>query len=195
MNKIDLSDSFSLKSFEKYILDEMKTPLDFFEKEAGKLRTNRAHPSLVEDVLVHAYGQSMVLKNIASISAADAQTIVIQPFDSSTISDIEKAISQMGTLGSLPRNDGKSIKISLPPMNQERRQELIKSLKKKMEEALVSVRKIRQDVLTIVKDHEKQKKISEDFSQKFQKQLQVCVDAVSKKIDVLFAQKEHQLLD
>ncbi len=195
MQKIDFSENLSLKNFEKHALDEMKIVVEFFEKELSKLRTNRAHPSLIEDVIVQVYGQTMPLKNVAVITVSDAHTFVIQPFDVNTINDIERGISQNTYLGASPRNDGQTIKIILPPMSQARRLDLVKTVKNKHEEALIGIRKIRQEVLTLVKDAEKAKKISEDLCKRLQKQLQTTVDSVTEKITALQHAKEASLKD
>lgn len=194
MSNIIFSESLSQKDFEKKVLEEMKKSVDFLDKELLKIRTSRANPSLVDNIKVDVYGQLMPLRSIAVITVPEPATIFIQPFDISSISQIEKALMQ-SDLGTQPRNDGKSIKIILPPMSQARRSELIKNVHKKQEEFLITIRKIRQDFLTSLKQAEKDKKISEDLSQRLQKSLQFCLDETSKNISKLVENKEKALLE
>jgi ribosome recycling factor len=191
-NNIVFSENLSQKDFEKKVLDEMRKSIDFFEKELLKIRTSRAHTSLVDGIKVDLYGQFMPLRSIAVITVPEPTTIFIQPFDPSSVLQIEKALMQ-SDLGTQPRNDGKSIKIILPPMSQARRAELIKSVYKKQEEILIAIRKIRQDILTSLKQAEKDKKLSEDFSSRLQKSLQSCLDETGKNISKLVESKEKSL--
>ena len=191
-----LKENTSLKNFEKEISDLMKPGIDFFEKEIFKLRTNRAHPSLVEDIRVlldHKNKNYTILKKIALITIPDPTVLIIKPFDHSAISNIEKALSQ-SDLNFNPKNDGIQIKITLPPLSKERRLELVKMLSKKVEESFVQVRKLRQDILGEIKKAEKIKDISQDFSQRLQKILQTIFDQVSEQIEQVAKKKELSLL-
>lgn len=193
MNGLIITESTLPKDFEKRVLEEMKKSVDFFEKEIAKLRTNRAHSSLIEDVKINVYGgQMMPLKNIAVITTPEPAVLLIQPFDPSTIIDIEKGLSTCD-FGSQPKNDGKMIKIVLPQMSKDRRQELIKMVSKKQEETLIGIRKTRQDIVAIIKQAEKDKKISEDSSERFQKLLQQCLDAITLIINSISKKKELAL--
>ncbi len=192
MLKINFTEALSLKEFEKQVSDEMKKGVSFLETELSKIRTNRAHTSLVEGIKVERFGQFMSMRALAIITIPDAITILIQPFDASSIGDIEKAIMQ-SDLGSQPRNDGKSIKITLNPMSQSRRLELIKITNKKLEESLNGIRKIRQELISSIKQAEKNKKISEDLSQRFQKLTQNSLENVTKMMQTIVFQKEKAL--
>jgi ribosome recycling factor len=192
MNGLIITETLSPKDFEKRVLEEMKKTVDFFEREIAKLRTNRAHASLVEDIRVQVYGQQMPLKNLAVITVPEATVLLIQPFDTNTIIDIEKALSTCD-LGGQPRNDGKMIKIILPPMSQARRMEMMKVVSKKQEEALVGIRKVRQDVVTLIKQSEKDKKVSEDTSARLQKLLQTLLDSITNTISQITKKKEVSL--
>lgn len=189
-----ISESISQKDFEKKVNDEIKKVIDFLEKELAKIRTNRSHPSMVEDLKIMAYGELNPLKNLAMITTPESNSIVISPFDPSIINDIEKILSTID-FGALPKNDGKTIKIILPPMSQTRRQELTKMVGKKQEETLSAVRKIRQEFLDLIKKTEKDKKISEDISKRLQKYLQNCIDIMSNTVSTISKKKEQALLD
>ena len=194
MSKIKLVESISLKDFEKEINEELKKIIDFFEKELSKLRTNRAHPSIIEDILVIHYGTQTQLKHISVISATESNMLTVQPFDHSTLHDIEKALSTSSDLGGVVKNDGKTIKITFPPMSQERRQDIIKSIAKKQEISLISARKTRQDYVNTIKKAEKDKHISKDLSEKLQKMLQNIIDLASNNINTLSQKKEKSIM-
>lgn len=195
MSTIILTEDISQKTFEKYVNDLMQESSLFCEKELQKIRTNRAHPSLIEELRVQAYGNIMILKDLAVIAVIDNQTLSIQPFDIGVLGDIEKALTQDGNLGAMPRNDGKMLKISLPSMSQARRQELIKIAGKQKELALVGLRKTRQDILQLVKDAEKNKKISEDLGKRLQKSIQTSLDHFTNIIENIVQKKEQAILE
>ena len=192
MLKIIFSESISIKDFEKKTIDEMKKSVEFLEKELLKIRTNRAHTSLVDGIKVENYGQFVALRSIAVITTPEPTTINIQPFDISNLIAIEKAISQ-SNIGTQAKNDGKCLKIMLPPMSQARRVELIKNVHEKQQEALISIRKVRQDMITDIKKAEKDKKLSQDLSSKIQKSLQGALDEISKIISKMIETKEKSL--
>ncbi len=160
-----------LKSFEALIETEMDKSIKHFEKELTKVRTGRAHPSMVEDIKVSSYGTFMPLKQVAALSAQDAQTIVIQPWDKGLIVDIEKAIS-LSDLGVTPINDGQLIRIPLPKMSAARRDELSKIVAQRLEECKISIRTVRKELNTLIEKAEKGKKISEDYSKRLQDTLE-----------------------
>jgi ribosome recycling factor len=189
-----LNDSINLKNFENESLKLFSPVSLFLEKELSKIRANRAHPSLIEDIKIITYGgaETTQLKNIALITTPDALTLLIQPFDSSTTNDIEKALSQ-SEIGLNPKNDGRLIKISLPPMSKERRIELSKTVSKKKEDAIVQARKTRQDILNEIKKAEKDKNLSQDFSQRLQKTLQQCFEKINDQLDFISKKKEISL--
>lgn len=190
--KIEFSESMNQKNLEKIIETEMDKFLKFFEKEAQKIRTGRAQPSLVEDIKVQAYGNVMPLKDMAAISAPEPQLIVIQPWDKSVINDIEKAIT-LSDLGIAPINDGNLIRLPMPKMSSNRRDELIKVLHKKLEECKVALRNVRKDVHNLIRDAEKNKKVSEDVSKRLQDTLQKVTDRMSDAADKVSAKKEDEI--
>lgn len=182
-----------IKSFQTPMENEMTKAIKHFEGELVKIRTGRAHTSMVEDLQVAAYGQApMPLKSYASITAADARLIVIQPWDATVIDDIEKAI-KASDLGVTPVNDGAMIKIVLPEMSSARREELIKILGKKLEECKVSIRNVRKDFNNLLRDSKKDKKISENFFNRLEDVLQKVTDKFIEKADELAEKKEKDL--
>lgn len=194
---MNLTENTTQKDLDKLLNPEIQKVVVFFESELKKMRTGRASTALVEDIKVSVYhgSQIMSLKGLALITVSDSSTLTIQPFDPSTIADIEKAISAVD-LGVQPRNDGKSIKISFPPMSKERRAELGKIVSKKEEETLVSIRKIRHETLEHIKNAEKKSKtISEDAAKRIQKFLQNIIDDQSKTISGLAQKKIQQILE
>lgn len=181
------------KTFEKAMNDEMALALKHFEGELIKLRTGRAHTSLVEDLQVSCYGQApLPLKSYASLSAPEARLIVIQPWDPSIIPDIEKAIRE-SELGVTPQNDGALIRLQLPEMSTNRRDELIKLLGKKLEDCKISVRNIRRDFLNLIRDAKQKKIISENFHNRLEDLLQKITDQFSEKADALSKKKEQDV--
>jgi ribosome recycling factor len=171
----------------------MENPLRHFERELIKIRTGRAHTSMIEDIPVSCYGQDAVpLKGLAAITAPDSRLLAVQPWDSSIIVDIEKAIAVSG-FGVSPVNDGKMIRLRLPEMSAERREELIKILHKRLEEARVAIRNVRKDFKNIVTDAKKDKKISENFHNRLVDVLQNITDAYIAKVEAMAKKKEVEL--
>ncbi len=190
--KIDIIEGANTKNFEKSVETEMDPQIKHLEKELLKIRTGRAHPSLIEHLKVEAYGSVMQLKEVAAISAPEALLLVIQPWDKAVMPEIEKAI-QTSDLGLTPLNDGNIIRIALPKMSSSRRDELIKLLHKKVEESKVSIRNIRKEVQNILRDFEKSKKISEDYNRRLQESLQKTTDKVIELADKLSLKKEEEI--
>ncbi|RKY34285.1 MAG: ribosome recycling factor, partial [Candidatus Duberdicusella sinuisediminis] len=164
-----------LKKFFRETEEEMKKALLAVEREFSELRTGRANPKIVEGLRINYYGTPTLLKEIASISVPEARLIVIHPWDPNVIKDIEKAIFE-SNLGITPSNDGKVVRLVVPPLSAERREELIKLARKIAEEGRVSVRTIRKEVNQKLKDLEKEKKISEDERFKAQEEVQKLTD-------------------
>lgn len=180
------------KQFEKAVEVEMDKTIKFFEKELLKIRTGRAHPSLLEDIKVAAYGNITPIKQLAAISAPDASLLVVQPWDKSIMPDIEKALSA-SDLGITPLNDGNVIRIQLPRMSSQRREELVKGLHKKLEESKVALRTTRKDFHILIRDAEKSKKISEDYSKRLQDSLQKMTDKTIEIAEGLSRKKEDEI--
>lgn len=164
--------------------------LSHLKAEYGKLQTGRASPTVIEHIPVDAYGQIQPLKAIAGISIADARTIVVQPWDRSIIGSIEKAL-QKGNLGTNPVNDGVVLRITLPPMTEERRKQLGKTVHVLAEEARIAIRQERQRIHTNVK---KDKARSEDEHFRFEKQAQELIDKINIEIDQLAKKKEQEVM-
>ena len=182
-----------IKSFSKPMEAEMESPLKHYERELVKIRTVRAHTSMIEDIPVICYGQDAVpLKGLGVVSAPDARLLTVQPWDSSIIVDIEKAIAASG-LGISPVNDGKVIRFRLPEMSSDRREELIKLLHKKLEECKVAIRNVRKDFKNLITDAKKDKKISENFHNRLADVLQEITDAYIAKVDGMAKKKEVEL--
>jgi len=186
---LTLTADTSVKELEVSISNEMVSPIDHLKKELIKLRTSRANTAMIEDLKVTCYGSTMVLKNLAVISAPDARLLVVQPWDKSNIADIEKAL-QASDLGSTPISDGDVIRIQLPQISSSRRDELIKLLGKRLEECKVSIRNVRKDFQNLVRSAEKKHTISEDFSKTLLSTLQKSVDSFIAKADELAKNKE-----
>jgi len=181
------------KTFEKAMNDEMIKPIKHFEGELVKIRTGRAHTALVEDLLVTCYGGSpMALKSLASIAAPESRLITIQPWDSSVIPDIERAIRE-SDIGVSPANDGALIRLQLPEMSTNRRDELAKILGKKSEESKVAIRNVRKEFNNLIRDAKQTKKISENFFSRLSDILQKVTDTYIEKVEQLTKKKEQDV--
>ncbi|HLJ31807.1 MAG TPA: ribosome recycling factor [Candidatus Babeliales bacterium] len=182
-----------IKSFQKPMEAEMENPLKHFERELVKIRTGRAHTSMIEDIPVVAYGLDPVpLKGLGVVAAPDARLLTVQPWDVSIIPDIEKAIAASG-IGISPVNDGKIIRLRLPEMSSDRREELIKMLHKKLEECRVAIRNVRKDFKNLITDAKKDKKVSENFHNRLADLLQEITDNYIGKAESLAKKKEIEL--
>ena len=182
-----------IKSFQKPMEAEMENPVKHFERELIKIRTGRAHTSMIEDIPVMVYGQDPVpLKGLGVVSAPDARLLTVQPWDSSIIMDVEKAIIAAG-IGVTPVNDGKIIRLRLPEMSSDRREELIKQLHKKLEECRVAIRNVRKDFKNIITDAKKDKKISENFHNRLADVLEEVTKAFITKVETSAKKKETEL--
>ncbi|MFH0912992.1 MAG: ribosome recycling factor [Candidatus Omnitrophota bacterium] len=173
--------------------EKMKKALESVNREFMEIRTGRASPSLIEGLHIDYYGTPTLLKQLASISTADAHLLTIQPWDVSSIPEIEKAI-QKSNLGITPSDDGKLIRLSFPPLSKERRQELAKVVHKMAEEGRVSLRTIRRDAKEALEKLEKDKVIPEDDKFRGIDELQKLIDRYGVKIEELFKNKEKEIL-
>jgi ribosome recycling factor len=174
--------------------EKMKKAFESVAREFHEVRTGRASPTLVEGLHVDYYGTLTMLKQLAAISAPDAHLIVIQPWDPSAIPEIEKAILK-SNLGISPSNDGKLIRLSVPQLSKERRQELAKMIHVMAENGKVSLRTIRRDSKEAIEKLEKDKLISEDDKFRGIEELQKAVDRYIAKIDELLKNKEKEVLE
>ncbi len=172
--------------------EKMKKAIDSVARELVHIRTGRAHPSLVEGVHIDYYGTPTLIKQIASISVPDARLLVIQPWDVTAMAEIEKAIIK-ANLGITPANDGKVIRLSIPQLSKERREELKKQVKELTENGKVSLRTIRRDAIEQVKGLEKDSKITEDDRFKTQDEIQKLTDRYIERVDETLKNKEKEL--
>ncbi len=178
-------------------LDEAKKRMEksvkAFQSEIARVRTGRASVALLDGIKVDYYGSSMPINQLATITVAEARLIIIQPWDPSAIKAIEKAI-QKSDLGLTPVNDGKVIRISVPPLTEERRKELVKIVRKMAEDARVAVRNIRRDILDDLKKMKKDGEISEDDFYRAQDQIQKITDEHIEKIDKILEAKQEEIM-
>lgn len=172
--------------------DKMKKTVQAVKREFSEVRTGRASPTLVEGILVEYYGTKTLLKQLATISTPEARLVVIHPWDSSIIEQVEKAILQ-SNLGITPNNDGKLIRISLPHLTDERRQELDKITKRVAENGRISLRTARRDANEALKQLERNKEIAEDDRFKSQDEVQGLIDKYTTQIDEISTAKEKEI--
>ncbi len=192
MLDISFSPAEQPNKLDDVIRQTMQQHVEYFERELLKLRTNRANPALVEDLMVSCYGSMMRLKDLATITTPDAQTISIQPWDQSNIDAVEKAITQ-SDLNLTPANDGVIIRLNLPPMSFSRRDELVKTLHKKLEDCRVAIRNERKEFNNFIRDIEKNKSVSEDIAKRLQTMLQKATDDMTKKAENAAERKEKEV--
>ena len=163
-------------------------------RELGAIRTGRANPALVENLTVSYYGVPTPVKQMATISVAEARVLMIQPWDKQALKDLEKALLS-SDLGLMPNNDGSVIRMNIPALTEERRKELVKLVGRKAEEAHVAVRNIRRDSLERFREMEREKELSQDETKRAQDQLQRLTDLYIQKSDALRAKKESEVLE
>ena len=171
---------------------KMKKSIDSTNREFNEVRTGRAHLGLIEGLHADYYGTPTMFKELASISIPDPRTIIIQPWDQTAIQEIERAINN-SSLGITPSNDGKIIRLNVPPLSEERRNELVKVVKEMAEKGRVSIRTIRRDANDKVKKLEADKTVSEDDGRKAHDEIQKLTDKYIKEIDVLLEDKSEAL--
>jgi ribosome recycling factor len=179
------------------IMKEMKRKMDkaleVLGQDFARIRTGRASVTLLEGIKVDAYGSPMPISQVASLAAPEPRLLTVQPWDTGLMSDLEKAILR-SDLGLTPSNDGKIIRIPIPPLTTERRKELVKSTKKMTEESKVALRNLRRDANEQLKELKKDKQISEDEVFKAQEDVQKVTDDYIKKLDALAAEKEKEIM-
>ncbi len=179
-------------------INEAKTKLDgivdHLKEELKKLRTGRASASMLDNVNIEVYGQEMKLAHAATITVLDAQMLQIAPFDPSNLDAISTAIREDQSLGLNPSDDGKVVRVPIPPMTQERRQDAVKQLKAKQEDANVAMRSVRHDVINTAKQQVKDKEISEDDEKRVEKELSDVLDGFKSELEQLVKDKESELM-
>jgi ribosome recycling factor len=180
------------------VLQTMKAKMEkgilAYQKELNRLRTGRASPALLEGVRVDYYGTPTPIQQTASIMIPESRLITIQPWDKTLIEPIEKAI-QKANLGLSPTNDGKIIRISIPPLTEDRRKELVKLVKKIAEECKITIRNIRREANESMKKFEKDKKLSEDDMHRATEEVQKLTDEEIEQIDKIFEAKQKEILE
>lgn len=172
----------------------MGKSIESFINDLTKVRTGRAHPSLLQHIMVPYYGADTPLNQVANISVQDSRTLMVQPFEQTIVPAIEKAIMN-ANLGLNPNTAGTNIRIPLPPLTEERRKDLIKIVKNEAEGARIAVRNIRRDALSTVKELLKEKEITEDDDHRAQDEIQKITDKHVAEIDRLLAEKEAELME
>ena len=175
------------------VKDAMEKAVEAAQRAFNTIRTGRANASLLDKVMVDYYGAPTPLKTLANISTPDASTLMIQPYDMSALSQIERSIS-MSDVGLTPNNDGKLIRLNIPPLTTERRKEFVKMAGKYAEEGRVSIRNIRRDGMDFVKKQEKDGDLSKDESKDMQDNVQKLTDIYIAKVDEALAAKEKDIM-
>lgn len=168
----------------------MEKTLEHLRSELSKLRVGRASAAMLDGVRVESYGSTLGLKEVAALTTPDARTIAIQPWDKGVINEIEKAILA-ANLGLTPINDGKLIRVNLPPLTEDRRKDFVKSIKKSGEESKVAIRNVRRDALDEIK---KSKDMTEDDKRRFQDDLQKLTDQFIGEIDKVVEAKSAEVM-
>nr|WP_017306785.1 ribosome recycling factor [Spirulina subsalsa] len=171
----------------------MTKTIEATQRSFNTIRTGRANASLLDRITVEYYGAETPLKALANISTPEATTILIQPYDKGSMAAIEKAIS-LSDLGLTPNNDGQVIRLNIPPLTSERRQELVKQAGKLAEEGKVAIRNIRRDAIDSVRKQEKSHDVSEDESRDLQEAIQKLTDKYTAKVDELLKVKEKDIM-
>ncbi len=172
----------------------MEKSVEALKSQLSKIRTGRAHPSLLDGIQVSYYGANTPLRQVANVSVEDARTLTISVFDKTLIQPVEKAILQ-SDLGLNPMSAGTTIRVPLPPLTEERRRDLVKVVRNEAEGARVAVRNIRRDANADLKTLLKDKEIGEDDERKAAEEVQKLTDAFVKKVDEVLADKEKELME
>ncbi len=174
--------------------EKMKQAVVRFGEELKKVRTGRASASMLDGIMVKAYGADMPLNQVANVVAPEAQLLQITPFDPNNIQAIASAIRDNPTLGLNPMDDGRVVRVPIPPLTEERRRELAKTLGSKVEDTMVGVRSIRHDAMDAIDKAKKDKMIGEDDAKRLQKQVEEAVTKVKADIDTAAKAKETEIM-
>lgn len=174
--------------------DGMDKALERLKRELGRIRAGRANPAVLDDVKVDSYGTQMSLRQVATVSVADARLLVVKPYDRNTIAAIERAINN-ANLGLNPSNDGVVVRVPIPALTEERRKQLVKQVHDHGEEAKIAIRQSRRDSNDLLKQSEKDKEISEDELKRGLDEIQRLTDAEAKVVDDLVGKKEAEILE
>ncbi len=172
---------------EKISMDKV---IERFSEEMKKIRTGRAHPDMLSGIKVEAYGQFMPLNQVANVTVADATMLMITPFDPANIGAITTAIRADSSLGLNPADDGRVIRVPIPPLTEERRREIVKTASEKVEEAKIGIRNVREDARKNIKDA----KLSEDVTKRAEKEIDDLTKEYTEKIEKEFKEKENEIM-
>ncbi|MBI4218610.1 MAG: ribosome recycling factor [Chloroflexi bacterium] len=173
--------------------NKMKSTVDILQKDLAGVRTGRANPGLVENLSVDYHGTHLPIKQLGTISAPDARSLMIQPWDQTAVAAVEKAIRN-SDLSIMPNVDGRVIRLTIPPLTEERRRDIVKMVRRRVEEARIAVRNVRRDVLEHIRKLEKDGTVSQDESRRAQDQLQKQTDAAIAQIDQYSKRKEDEVM-
>ena len=173
---------------------KMTAALNHFQEEIKKLRTGRAHPTMLDGVTVTAYGTPMPLIQVATVSAPEAQLLQITPFDPSNIQAIAAAIRDNPSLGMNPSDDGRVVRVPVPPLTTERRLQIVKQLGEKAEDCMISLRGVRHDVLKEIDQMKKDKLVGEDDAKRLEKQVDDGMNSSKSEVDTLSRAKEQEIM-
>ena len=174
--------------------DKMQQSLKHLRAELGSIRTGRASPAMLQNVRVEYYGSQTPLNQVASVSAPQADLLLVQPFDSSAIDDVERGIMQ-ANLGLNPSNDGQMIRVPVPPLSEDRRKELVEKTRQLGEETKVSIRNVRRDAKNEIQDIQESENLSEDVRYGAEEELQQITDEHTRKVDTLLERKRGELME
>ena len=181
---------FSIQQFEQ----RWTAAVSHFEEDLKKVRTGRAHPTMLDSVQIEAYGQKMPLNQVANVTAPEPQLLTITPLDPSNIQAISAAIRGDQALGLNPSDDGRLVRVPIPPLTEERRKQIVKQTSEKVEDAKIALRNIRQDALKEAKRLKDAKEISEDDMKRAEKQVDDSMAQYNSQIDAIFKDKEKEIL-
>ncbi len=174
--------------------DRFAAAVAHFEEELKKVRTGRAHPSMLDSIFVEAYGQRMPLNQVANVVAPEPQMLTVTPFDPSTLQAVAAAIRADQSLGLNPSDDGRLVRVPIPPLTEERRKQIVKQTSEKVEEARIGLRNVRQDALKDAKRLKDAKELSEDDVKRVEKAIDDSVATYNAAIDAAFKDKEKEIL-
>jgi ribosome recycling factor len=183
-----------MNELKKKAMERMNTAIESLKKDFGSIRTGRASLSLIDGIRVDYYGAPTALAQVATLGIPESRQITIQPWDPKLIPDIEKAILK-SDLGLTPGNDGKTIRINIPHLTEERRVQLVKIIKKRSEEGRVAVRNIRRDIMEELKKSEKEKHLSEDDVKRTHDEIQKVTDSYIERVEEVMQHKEKEIME
>ena len=180
------------------VVNDAKAKLDnavaHYQEQLKTLRTGRASASMLDGVMVEAYGQPMPLNQVANVTAPEAQLLQITPFDPNNLQAIASAIRDNPSLGLNPSDDGRVVRVPIPPLNEERRREIVKQLSGKQEDAMISIRNVRRDALDAIDQAKKDKEIGEDDAKRLQSQVEDAVKAAQGQVEAATKAKETEIM-